>query len=137
MHLTPHSLHQIDDAYLQSWEVEALRGLSMRLLADLQEAWDRLNQGPDNSGRPPMPTPTRRRATATRNRPSGILKSRPWWRRQWPRRNQRRLPPPVKPANNPGRRGLAERKYSRRMKNSAITRWCAPAVADHWTERGR
>src|SRR5574342_154755 len=53
MHLTPHSLHQIDDAYLQSWEVEALRGLSMRLLADLQEAWDRLNQGPDNSARPP------------------------------------------------------------------------------------
>ena len=53
MHLTPHSLHQIDDAYLQSLEVEALRGLSMRLLADLQEAWDRLNQGPDNSARPP------------------------------------------------------------------------------------
>src|SRR5512147_1298557 len=53
MHLTPHSLHQIDDAYLQSLEVEALRGLSMRLLADLKEAWDRLNQGPDNSSRPP------------------------------------------------------------------------------------
>src|SRR5512147_2388096 len=51
--LTPHSLHQIDDAYLQSLEVEALRGLSMRLLADLKEAWDRLNQGPDNSSRPP------------------------------------------------------------------------------------
>jgi hypothetical protein len=34
-------------------EVEARRGLSMRLLADLKEAWDRLNQGPDNSSRPP------------------------------------------------------------------------------------
>ena len=53
MHLTPHSLRQIDDAYLQSLEVEELRGLSMRLLADLKEAWDRLNQGPDNSSRPP------------------------------------------------------------------------------------
>ena len=53
MHLSPHSLRQIDDAYLQSLEVEALRGLSMRLLADLKEAWDRLNQGPDNSSRPP------------------------------------------------------------------------------------
>ena len=53
MHLSPHSLRQIDDAYLQSLEVEALRGLSMRLLADLTEAWDRLNQGPENSSRPP------------------------------------------------------------------------------------
>lgn len=53
MHLSPHSLRQIDDAYLQSLEVEALRGLSMRLLADLKEASDRLNQGPENSSRPP------------------------------------------------------------------------------------
>jgi transposase len=53
MHLSPHSLRQIDDAYLQSLEVEALRGLSVRLLADLKEAWDRLNQGPENSSRPP------------------------------------------------------------------------------------
>jgi hypothetical protein len=53
MHLSPHSLRQIDDAYLQSLEVEALRELSMRLLADLKEAWDRLNQGPDHSSRPP------------------------------------------------------------------------------------
>ena len=44
---------KIDDAYLQSLEVEALCGLSMRLLADLKEAWDRLNQGPDHSSRPP------------------------------------------------------------------------------------
>ena len=53
MHLSPHSLRQIDDAYLQSLEVEALRGLSARLLADLKEAWDRLNQGPENISRPP------------------------------------------------------------------------------------
>jgi len=38
MHLSPHSLQQIDDAYLQSLDPEALRGLSLRLLADLKEA---------------------------------------------------------------------------------------------------
>ena len=53
MHLSPHSLRQIDDAYIQSLDPEALRGLSVRLLADLKEAWDRLNQGPENSSRPP------------------------------------------------------------------------------------
>ncbi len=52
MHLSPHSLQQIDDAYIESLDPEALRGLSLRLLADLKEAWDRLNQGPDNSSRP-------------------------------------------------------------------------------------
>ncbi len=53
MHLSPHSLQQIDDAYIESLDPEALRGLSSRLLADLKEAWDRLNQGPENSSRPP------------------------------------------------------------------------------------
>lgn len=53
MHLSPHSLQQIDDAYIESLDPEALRGLSLRLLADLKEAWDRLNQGPENSSRPP------------------------------------------------------------------------------------
>lgn len=53
MHLSDHSLRQIDDAYVQSLDVEALRGLSVRLLADLKDARDRLNQGPENSSRPP------------------------------------------------------------------------------------
>ena len=53
MHLSDHSLRQIDDAYLRSLEPEALRGLSLRLLADLKEARERLNQGPTNSSRPP------------------------------------------------------------------------------------
>ena len=53
MHLSDHSLRQIDDAYLRSLEPEALRGLSSRLLADLKEARERLNQGPSNSSRPP------------------------------------------------------------------------------------
>lgn len=53
MHLTDHSLRQIDDAYVQSLDVASLRDLSLRLLADLQEARERLNQGPTNSSRPP------------------------------------------------------------------------------------
>lgn len=53
MHLNHHSLQQIDAAYIQSLELEALRDLSVRLLADLKEARDRLNQGPGNSSRPP------------------------------------------------------------------------------------
>ena len=53
MHLSDHSLRQIDDAYIQSLDSEALRGLSLRLLADLKEARERLNQGPTNSSRPP------------------------------------------------------------------------------------
>jgi transposase len=53
MHLSDHSLLQIDDEYLHALEVEALRGLSSRLLADLKEARERLNQGPTNSSRPP------------------------------------------------------------------------------------
>jgi hypothetical protein len=53
MHLSDHSLRPIDDAYLRSLEPEALRGLSVRLLADLKEARERLQQGPTNSSRPP------------------------------------------------------------------------------------
>ena len=53
MHLSPHSLRQIDDAYVQSLDVDALRGLLLRVLADLRDARDQLNQGPDNSSRPP------------------------------------------------------------------------------------
>ena len=43
MHLNDHSLRQLDEAYIQSLDPEALRGLSLRLLADLKEARDRLN----------------------------------------------------------------------------------------------
>ncbi len=53
MHLNDHSLRQLDDAYLRSLDRDALCGLSLRLLADLKEARDRLNQGPENSSRPP------------------------------------------------------------------------------------
>jgi transposase len=53
MHLRLHSLRQVDQAYLDALDEAALRVLSVKLLEDLKEAWDRLNQGPDNSSRPP------------------------------------------------------------------------------------
>ena len=53
MHLSDHSLCQIDDAYIRSLDPEALRVLLVKLLEDLKEARDRLNQGPENSSRPP------------------------------------------------------------------------------------
>lgn len=36
MHLSDHSLGQLDADYLQRLEVESLRGLSLRLLKDLK-----------------------------------------------------------------------------------------------------
>jgi hypothetical protein len=53
MHLSEHSLRQLERAYLDALDEAALRGLSAKLLDDLKEAWDRLNQGPSNSSRPP------------------------------------------------------------------------------------
>lgn len=53
MHLSPHSLRQVDKAYLDSLAEVALRGLSVKLLEDWKEARERLNQGPENSARPP------------------------------------------------------------------------------------
>jgi hypothetical protein len=43
MHLSEHSLRQLDEAYLRSLDLEALRSLSARLLADLKEARARLD----------------------------------------------------------------------------------------------
>ena len=53
MHLSQHSLRQLDQAYLDSLGEAEVRALSGKLLDDLKEALDRLNQGPDNSSRPP------------------------------------------------------------------------------------
>jgi hypothetical protein len=53
MHLSDHSLRQLDETYLGSLGEEALRALSVKLLDDLKEARDRLHQGPENSSRPP------------------------------------------------------------------------------------
>lgn len=53
MHLSDHSLSQLDEAYVQSLDEGRLRGLSLRLLEDLKEARERLQQNPTNSSRPP------------------------------------------------------------------------------------
>lgn len=53
MKLSDHSLRQLDENYLHALETEALRELSVKLLSDLKEARERLNQGPENSSRPP------------------------------------------------------------------------------------
>jgi transposase len=53
MHLSDHSLSQLDEAYVQTLDEDRLRGLSLRLLDDLKEARERLRQNPNNSSRPP------------------------------------------------------------------------------------
>lgn len=53
MHLDDHDLKQLDEEYLLSLSPVQLQTLSTKLLADLKEAHDRLNQNPSNSSRPP------------------------------------------------------------------------------------
>ena len=53
MQLSDHSLRQIDEAYLDRLGDEALRSLSAKLLLDLKEARERLNQTSRNSSLPP------------------------------------------------------------------------------------
>jgi transposase len=53
MQLSDHSLRQIDEAYLERLGDEALRALSAKLLLDLKEARERLNQTSRNSSLPP------------------------------------------------------------------------------------
>jgi hypothetical protein len=53
MHLSDHSLSQLDEAYIQALDEALLRGLSLRLLEVLKEARERLRQNPTNSSRPP------------------------------------------------------------------------------------
>jgi transposase len=53
MQLSEHDLKQLDEETIRSLAAEKLRTLSLKLLADLKEARDRLNQTPDNSSRPP------------------------------------------------------------------------------------
>jgi len=53
MQLSEHDLKQLDEETIGSLQAESLRTLSLKLLADLKEARDRLNQCPENSSRPP------------------------------------------------------------------------------------
>lgn len=52
MVLKDHDLKQIDKTYLEGLSADKLLEVSMKLLADLKEARDRLNQTPQNSSRP-------------------------------------------------------------------------------------
>ena len=59
MHLSEHSLRQLDEAYLRSLDLETLRNRSARLLADLKEARARLDaQSADRSRPPQRPAPS-------------------------------------------------------------------------------
>jgi len=53
MHLSDHDLRQMDEGWLEKLPEDKLRQVSGRMLQDLKEARDRLNQTPDNSSRPP------------------------------------------------------------------------------------
>jgi transposase len=53
MQLSDHDLKQLDEERVRSLRAEDLCSLSLKLLADLKEARDRLHQSPDNSSRPP------------------------------------------------------------------------------------
>jgi transposase len=53
MHLSDHDLRQMDEGWLEKLPEAKLRQVSARMLQDLKEARDRLNQTPDNSSRPP------------------------------------------------------------------------------------
>lgn len=53
MKLSQHDLQQLDEDAVRRLPEEALRHLSLTLLADLKEARERLAQHPRNSSRPP------------------------------------------------------------------------------------
>jgi transposase len=53
MHLSKHDLFQMDDEWLKKLSAELLLEVSKRLLHDVKELQDRLNQNPANSSRPP------------------------------------------------------------------------------------
>ena len=63
MRLSDHDLKQLNEAYVGSLAEERLRALSLKLLADLKESRDRLNQNPGNSSRPPSSRPPWETAT--------------------------------------------------------------------------
>ena len=53
MHLSDHDLRQMDEVWPEKLPEDKPRQVSTRILKDLKEARDRLNQTPDNSSRPP------------------------------------------------------------------------------------
>ena len=53
MHLSKPDLFQMNDEWLKKLPAEQLLEVSKRLLHDVKELQERLNQNPDNSSRPP------------------------------------------------------------------------------------
>lgn len=53
MKFNDHDLRQIDEGFVKSLDPSDMRTLVLRLLEDLKEARERLNQNPSNSSRPP------------------------------------------------------------------------------------
>lgn len=51
-----HDLRQINQAYIKSLDIVTLEKPASKLLEDLKEARERLNQNPNNSSRPPSST---------------------------------------------------------------------------------
>lgn len=56
-HLTDHDLRQMDEAWQESLPEAVARAVLRRVVDDLKEARDRLNQTPQNSSRPPGSRP--------------------------------------------------------------------------------
>jgi len=67
MQLSDHSLRQIDEAYLDRLGDGALRALSAKLLLDLKEARERLNQTSRNSSLPQPGSPLGETASGGRH----------------------------------------------------------------------
>ena len=59
MHLSKHDLSQMNDEWLKTLPAELVLEVSKRLLHDVKELQDRLNQNPDSSSRPPTRQPPR------------------------------------------------------------------------------
>ena len=57
MQLSRHDLFQLDEAALRRLSEEQVRVLSVKLLADLKAAHERLDQSSRNSSRPPSSEP--------------------------------------------------------------------------------
>jgi transposase len=57
MILSDHDLLQMDEAYLESLDPDRLRAVSKKLLSDLKESRERLNQNSQNSSIPPSSRP--------------------------------------------------------------------------------
>lgn len=57
LRLTPHDLIQMDEAYLASLDLDGLRVLNLKMLADLKEMHERANQNSGNSSVPPSKEP--------------------------------------------------------------------------------